>query len=137
MRWAQNQLWKRFLTIIFNERLVNQHFQSKLMAFWRHTIDNEGSRRHQTLNLKTHFLGFGSRLRDESVLKRNRRNNSFRPATLLKKRLWHRCFLMHFAKYLRTLFLTEHPHWLLVVIKCLIELSFIFQVLTENHVKHL
>ena len=26
------------------------------------------------------------------------------PATLLKKRLWHRCFPMNFAKFLRTLF---------------------------------
>ena len=28
-----------------------------------------------------------------------------RPATLLKKRLWHRCFLVNFAKILRILFL--------------------------------
>ena len=30
------------------------------------------------------------------------------PATLLKKRLWHRCFPVNFAKFLRTPFLTEH-----------------------------
>ena len=28
-----------------------------------------------------------------------------RPATLLKKRLWNRCFLVNFAKFLRTPFL--------------------------------
>ena len=28
-----------------------------------------------------------------------------RPATLLKKRLWHRCFLVNFAKFSRTPFL--------------------------------
>ena len=28
-----------------------------------------------------------------------------RPATLLKKRLWHRCFPVNFAKILRTSFL--------------------------------
>ena len=27
-----------------------------------------------------------------------------RPATLLKKRLWHRCFLVNFAKFIRTPF---------------------------------
>ena len=27
-----------------------------------------------------------------------------RPATLLKKRLWHRCFPVNFAKFLRTPF---------------------------------
>ena len=29
-------------------------------------------------------------------------------ATLLKKRLWHRCFPVNFMKFLRTPFLTEH-----------------------------
>ena len=28
-----------------------------------------------------------------------------RPATLLKKRLWHRCFPVNFAKFLRTSYL--------------------------------
>ena len=37
-----------------------------------------------------------------------------RPATLLKKRLWHRCFPVNFAKFLRTSFLTEHLRWLLL-----------------------
>ena len=31
-----------------------------------------------------------------------------RPATLLKKTLWHRCFPVNFVKFLRTPFLTEH-----------------------------
>ena len=31
-----------------------------------------------------------------------------RPATLLKMRLWHRCFSVNFAKFLRTNFFTEH-----------------------------
>ena len=30
------------------------------------------------------------------------------PATLLKKRLWHRCFPVDFAKFIRTPFFTEH-----------------------------
>ena len=37
-----------------------------------------------------------------------------RPATLLKKRLWHRCFPVDFAKLLRTPFFTEYLHWLLL-----------------------
>ena len=36
-----------------------------------------------------------------------------RPATLLKKRPRHSCFPVNFAKFLRTLFLTEHLRWLL------------------------
>ena len=37
-----------------------------------------------------------------------------RPATLLKKRLWHRCFPVNFAKFLSGPFLTEHLWWLLL-----------------------
>ena len=38
------------------------------------------------------------------------------PATLLKKRLWHRCFPVNFAKFLRTPFFTEHLWWLLLLV---------------------
>ena len=31
-----------------------------------------------------------------------------RLATLLKKRIWHRCFPVNFAKFLRAPFVTEH-----------------------------
>ena len=39
-----------------------------------------------------------------------------RLATLLKKRLWHRCFLVSFVKFLRTPFFIEHLWWLLLCI---------------------
>ena len=38
-----------------------------------------------------------------------------RPAILLKKRLWHRCFPVNFEKFLRTPFLTEHLRRLLIM----------------------
>ena len=37
-----------------------------------------------------------------------------RPVTLLKNRLWHRCFPEIFAKFLRAPFLTEQLLWLLL-----------------------
>ena len=37
-----------------------------------------------------------------------------RPATLLKKRLWHRCFPVNFAKLLRTPSFTKYLWWLLL-----------------------
>ena len=37
-----------------------------------------------------------------------------RPATLLKTRLWHKCFPVNFDKFLRTPFYIEHPWWLLL-----------------------
>ena len=39
------------------------------------------------------------------------------PATLLKKRLWHRCFPENFAKFLRTPFFKEHLQWLLLILQ--------------------
>ena len=36
---------------------------------------------------------------------------SLRPATILKKRLWHRYFPVNFAKFLRTVFVKEHLWW--------------------------
>ena len=38
-----------------------------------------------------------------------------RPLTLLKKRFWHGCFPVKFAKFLRTPFLTEHLRWLFLL----------------------
>ena len=38
---------------------------------------------------------------------------------LLKKRFWHRCFLVNFTKFLRTPFLTEHL-WLLLLTDALL-----------------
>ena len=37
-----------------------------------------------------------------------------RSATLLKKRLWHSCFPVNFAKFLRIPFVTEHLMWQLL-----------------------
>ena len=33
---------------------------------------------------------------------------SLGPATMLKKRLWHRCFTGNFAKFLKNTFFTKH-----------------------------
>ena len=41
----------------------------------------------------------------------------FTESTLLKKRLWRRCFPVNFAKFLRETFLTEYLQWLLLWFK--------------------
>ena len=41
----------------------------------------------------------------------------FRPATLLKKRLWHRCFPLNFVKFLRTPFLQNTSGRLVLFIR--------------------
>ena len=42
--------------------------------------------------------------------------NSFQPATLLRTRLWHRCFPMNFTKFLRTPILQNICEGLLLMI---------------------
>ena len=37
-----------------------------------------------------------------------------RPATLIKKKLWYRCFPVNFVKFLRTSFCIEHLCWLIL-----------------------
>ena len=49
-----------------------------------------------------------------------------RPATLLKKCRWHRCFPVNLAKFLRTSFFTEHLWWLLLLV-----VNFIFCFLVK------
>ena len=46
-----------------------------------------------------------------------------RPATLLKKRFWHKCFPVNFANFLRTPFLIERVWWLLLAITKAITIS--------------
>ena len=43
-----------------------------------------------------------------------------KPATLLKKRVWHKCFPVNFAKFLRTPFVPEHLGWLLLNLEKLV-----------------
>ena len=54
-----------------------------------------------------------------------------RPATLLKRRLWHKCFLVNFVKSLRTLFYTEHLRWLFLRI-CEIYLNWNISLKTQH-----
>ena len=46
--------------------------------------------------------------------KEHNKHNNLRPATLLKKEFWRRCFPVNFAKFLRTPFFTEYLWWLLL-----------------------
>ena len=47
-------------------------------------------------------------------ISQNSQENACARVSFLKKRLWHRCFPVNFATFLRTFFLTEHLRWLLL-----------------------
>ena len=49
-------------------------------------------------------------------ISQNSQENTYARVSFLIKRLWHRCFPMNFAKFLRTPFLTEHLRWLLLTL---------------------
>ena len=50
----------------------------------------------------------------KGVLRNFTKLTGLRPASLLKKRLWHRRFPVNFAKFLRTAFLQDTYGWLLL-----------------------
>ena len=55
----------------------------------------------------------------EAVARKCSVKKVLRPATSLKKKLWHWCFPVNFTKFLRTPFYTERLCWLLLHILCL------------------
>ena len=55
-------------------------------------------------------------LRNVAKFKGKRLCQSLFRATLLRRRVWHRCFSVNFAKFLRTPFLTEHLRWMLLAV---------------------
>ena len=59
-----------------------------------------------------------------------------RPATLLKKRFWHKCFSVNFAKFLRTLFLQTTSERLLLFLFFLQNEEIVYLVLTAKHKKY-
>ena len=67
------------------------------------------SRKHRCLSL------FFNKVSGLAKFTRKHLCQSLRPATLLKRRLWHRCFPVNFAKFLGTPFLKEHLQWLLLI----------------------
>ena len=48
-----------------------------------------------------------------------------KPCNFIKNRLWHRCFPVNFAEFLRITFLTEHLRWLLLVLAIPLDIAFL------------
>ena len=63
----------------------------------------------------------------KGVLRNFAKSNCLRPATLLKKKLWHRCFPVNLTKFLRTPFLTEH----LCSLK--LDIGFLFRITKKTY----
>ena len=61
---------------------------------------------HQSCSIKKVFLKISQNLQENTCAWVSCRQ---RPTTLLKKRLWHRCFPVNFTKFLRTPFFNRTP----------------------------
>ena len=55
-----------------------------------------------------------------------------RPATLLKKRLWYRCFPVNFVKFVRTPFLQSISGWLLLYLFMITNKFFKFSTIVRD-----
>ena len=71
---------------------------------------------HQRCSVRKSILGNFTKFTGKHVCQSLFFNKvvGLRPATLLKKMLWHRCFPVNFAKFPRTPFFTEQRRWLLL-----------------------
>ena len=50
------------------------------------------------------------------ISQNSQENTSCRPATLLKRRLWDKCFPVNFEKFLKAPFYKEHLQWLFLMV---------------------
>ena len=75
------------------------------------------------------FLEISQTLQENTCVKVSFSNKitGIRPATLLKIRLWHKCFPVNFAKFLRIPFITEHLWWLLLITVNISDVCFWFR----------
>ena len=63
-------------------------------------------------------------------------NKGLMSATLFKKRLWHRCFPVKFAKYLRAPFFIEHLRWLFLKLQSSHHIRTSHKKLIQDFQKH-
>ena len=106
--WFLLKVWKP-LVLFYSSKKVHKNKQIFIKTpknpFLGHFLDFLGSPDRLVLFFKDMFFYF---FYDTlSSCKISEKTGSLRPATLLKKRLWHRCFPVNFAKFLRTPFLNN------------------------------
>ena len=111
-------MYSQFIFLYYIEvTLILEYLSTSLTYF--NTLSREVTRvdKHITLSLEVYRSSRPEVFCRKGVLRKFAKfTGKHRPATLLKKRLWHRFFPVNFAKFLRTPFLTEHLRWLLLSI---------------------
>ena len=103
----QRKFWKSIFRIfIFHERVQKVYHEHFSVVYTMKLSWNTYFMKCSEGNISQCFLAFrnfakftGKHLCQSFFLKQNW---GLSPATLLKKRLWHRCFQVNFSKFLRT-----------------------------------
>ena len=67
-------------------------------------------------------------------ISQNAHENTCARVSFLIKLLWHRCFPVSFAKFLRTPFLTEHLRWLLLLVINFLEFLICTYIQISKHI---
>ena len=97
-------IYLRYALDLHSHRLSFCRYKTKQLTKWTSHPPEAVSRR---CSLKTCSYKFRKIHRKKSLPEPE-------PATLLKKKLWHRYFPVNFAKFLKTPFFIEHLWWLLL-----------------------
>ena len=82
-----------------------------LLEIFQNSQENTCDRDSFLIKLQATRVSFLIKLQACNFIKKR----LWRPATLLKKGLCHRCFPVNFEKFLKTPFFTEHLQWLLLI----------------------
>ena len=99
--WIQGNIWVLNLSLIYH-RIYRKKLTSGFSKTRLYLITEAVVHR---CSVKKMFL---------EISKNSQENTCARVSSLIKKRLWHLCFPVSFAKFPRTPFLTEHLWWLLL-----------------------
>ena len=130
--WNNHKKYRNLISTLFNEVkniLILLNFLKKIET-WKKILGRE----QKTLfhwKLQTKLLMPSLRTMEALIqrcsvkkvfleISQNSHANTCARVSLLKKRLWHRCFPVNFVKSLRTPFLTEHLWWLFLKLIILI-----------------
>ena len=103
-KFAKQIYWSHTLAWVFSCRFA-AYFQYTFSGSCFCLYDKGRSSRPEVL-FKNFVIRKFAKFRGKHL--RKTEENRLRPTTLLKKRIWHRCFPVNFEKFLATHFLTEH-----------------------------
>ena len=95
-------------------RVNDQKLSTSFKLWWK---QNNRSSHHRSGSVKNVFLEMPQNSQENTCVRHQSlffNKVGLRPATLLKKRLWHRCFPESCATFLRTPFLQNTSGWLLL-----------------------